>query len=405
MMARVRQSSFGKMPDGTAVDLYTLENTNGFLAKVTNYGTIICELHVPDRDGKSGDVVLGFDNLGQYLKGHPCFGCTVGRVANRIAKGRFALDGKTYALAVNNGPNHLHGGLEGFDKKVWKGEKLGLDNKQDLGKAKALNVTAARVASSSLDKITAEYLELEILKDPELAALRPAPPDIPIEPQPGAAVKFSYTSPDGEEGYPGTLTAAVTMTLTDDNELRLDYSATTDKPTPVNLTNHSYFNLAGHGDALRHELMIAADHYTPSDSTLIPTGEIKAVKGTPMDFTRPQAIGSRFGQLQGEPVGYDTNYVLNSGGKGLGLAARVYEPETGRVVEVHTTEPGVQLYTANFLDGSLIGKGGTVYRQHAAFCLETQHFPDAVNQPGFPSIILRPGQVYRQTTVFKFSAR
>jgi len=393
MPAQVRKSSFGKLPDGTAVDLYTLQNANGLVAKVTNYGTIISELHVPDRDGKCGDVVLGFDNLEQYLKGHPCFGCTVGRVANRIAKGRFTLDGKTYTLAVNNGPNHLHGGLEGFDKKVWKGEALGLDNKQ---------VLAARVASSSLDKITAEYLELEILKDPELAALRQPPPDIPIELQPGATVKFTYTSPDGEEGYPGTLTAVVTMTLTDDNELRLDYRATTDKPTPVNLTNHSYFNLAGHGDALRHELMVAADYYTPSDSTLIPTGEIKAVKGTSMDFTRPQTIGSRFGQLQGEPVGYDTNYVLDSGGKGLALAARVRDPESGRVMEVHTTEPGVQLYTANFLDGSLTGKGGIVYRQHAAFCLETQHFPDAVNQPGFPSIILRPGQTYRQTTVFKF---
>jgi aldose 1-epimerase len=405
MTAQVRKASFGKLPDGTAADLYTLENANGLLAKVTNYGTIITELHVPARNGRFGDVVLGFDNLEQYVKGHPCFGCTVGRVANRIAKGRFTLDGKTYTLAINNGPNHLHGGLEGFDKKMWKGEALGLDNQQVLAKAKAVNRTAGRLASSSLDKITAEYLELEILKDPGLAALRPAPPDIPIEPQPGAAVKFTYTSPDGEEGYPGTLTAAVTMTLTDDNELRLDYCATTDKPTPVNLTNHSYFNLAGHGNALGHELMIAADYYTPSDSTSIPTGEIRAVKGTPMDFTRAQAIGSRLGQLHNDPVGYDSNYVLNGGGKGLALAARAYEPESGRVLEVQTTEPGVQLYTANYLDGSLIGKGGVVYRQHAAFCLETQHFPDAVNQPAFPSVILRPGQTYRQTTVFKFSAR
>jgi aldose 1-epimerase len=403
MTAQVRKASFGKLPDGTAVDLYTLENANGLLAKITNYGTIITELHVPDRKGRLGDVVLGFDNLDQYIKGHPCFGCTVGRVANRIAKGRFTLDGKTYTLVVNNGPNHLHGGLVGFDKKVWKGETLGSDNKQDLAKAKALNLTAARVASSSLDKITAEYLEQEILKDPELAAHRPAPPTPPIEPQPEAAVKFTYTSPDGEEGYPGTLAAVVTMTLTDDNELRLDYRATTDKPTPVNLTNHSYFNLVGHGDALRHELMIAADYYTPSDSTSIPTGEIRAVKGTPMDFTRAQAIGSRLGQLHNDPVGYDSNYVLNGGGKGLALAARAYEPESGRVLEVQTTEPGVQLYTANYLDGSLIGKGGVVYRRHAAFCLETQHFPDAVNQPAFPSVILRPGQTYRQTTVFKFS--
>ena len=344
--AQVRKSSFGKLPDGTAVDLYTLTNANGLVAKVTNYGTIITELHVPDRQGALGDVVLGFDNLAQYVKGHPCFGCTVGRVANRIAKGRFTLDGKGYTLAVNDGPNHLHGGLEGFDKKVWK-----------------------------------------------------------AEPQPGAAVKFTYTSPDGEEGYPGALTAVVTMTLTDANELRLDYWATTDKPTPVNLTNHSYFNLAGHGNVLQHGLMVAADYYTPSDSTRIPTGEIKPVKGTPMDFTRPQAIGSRFAQLQDVPVGYDTNYVINGGGKGLVLAARVQEPESGRAMEVHTTQPGVQLYTANFLDGSLTGKGAVVYRQHAAFCLETQHFPDSVNQPGFPSVILRPGQTYRQTTAFKFLTR
>ena len=328
------------------MDLYTLTNANGLVAKVTNYGTIITELHVPDRRGKPGDVVLGFDNLAQYLKGHPCFGCTIGRVANRIAKGRFTLDGKTYALATNNGPNHLHGGLRGFHKVLWQ-----------------------------------------------------------AEPQPGAAVKFTYTSPDGEEGYPGAVAVAVTMTLTDADELRLDYRATTDQPTPVNLTNHSYFNLATRGDALRHELMLAADRYTPSDSTLIPTGEIEPVKGTPMDFTRPAAIGSRFAQLHCVPVGYDHNFVLNGGGKSLVLAARVCEPESGRVMEVHTTEPGVQLYTANFLDGSLTGKGGIVYRQHAAFCLETQHFPDSVNQPKFPSIILRPDQVYRQTTVHKFSTQ
>ncbi len=230
MTAQTRKSTFGNLPDGTAVDLYTLTNVNGLVAKITTYGTIITELHVPDRNGKVGDVVLGFDNLAQYLKGHPCFGCTVGRVANRIAKGRFTLDGKTYTLAINNGPNHLHGGLKGFDKKVWKAEA-----------------------------------------------------------QSGAAVKFSYTSPDGEEGYPGTLEVAVTMTLTDANELRLDYRATTDRATPVNLTNHSYFNLAGQGDMLRHELMIAADRYTPFDGTQIPTGEIKPVKGTPMDFTKPTA--------------------------------------------------------------------------------------------------------------------
>jgi aldose 1-epimerase len=301
---------------------------------------------VPDRKGALGDVVLGFDNLAQYVKGHPCFGCTVGRVANRIAKGRFTLDGKTYTLAINNGPNHLHGGLKGFDKKVWKGEA-----------------------------------------------------------QPGAAVKFTYTSPDGEEGYPGTVAVAVTMSLTDANELRLDYRATTDRATPVTLTNPSYFNLAGQGDVLRHELMIAADNYTPFDSTQIPTGEIKPVKGTPLDFTEPKAIGLRLSQLRAVPPGYDHNFVLNGGGKQLALAARVYEPESGRVIEVLTTETGVQLYTANGLDGSLIGKRGVAYPRHGGFCLETEHFPDSVNQPAFPSIILRPDQIYRQATVFKFSAR
>jgi aldose 1-epimerase len=346
MTMSTSKSSFGKLLDGTAVDLFTLTNTNGLVAKITNLGTIITELHVPDRKGALGDVVLGFDNLAQYAKGHPCFGCTVGRVANRIAKGRFTLDGKTYTLAINNGPNHLHGGMEGFHKKVWK-----------------------------------------------------------AEPQPGAAVKFSYTSPDGEEGYPGTLAVAVTMTLTDANELRLDYRATTDRATPVNLTNHSYFNLAGHGDVLRHELMIAADRYTPFDSTQIPTGEIKPVKGTPFDFTEPRAIGSRISQLHTVPPGYDHNFVLNSGGKSLALAARVYEPESGRVMEVQTTEPGLQLFTANGLDGSIIGVGGVPYPRYGGLCLEVEHFPDSINQPGFPSVVLRPDQIYRQTTAFKFSAR
>jgi aldose 1-epimerase len=343
MQARAHKSSFGTLPDGTAVDLYTLANANGLSAKVATYGAIITEVHVPDRQGKFRDVVLGFDNLEQYLKGHPFFGATVGRCANRIAKGRFNLDGKTYTLATNNGPNHLHGGLKGFDKKVWQ-----------------------------------------------------------AEPQTGASVKLSYTSPDGEEGYPGTLAVAVTFTLTDANELRLDYAATTDKPTSVNLTNHSYFNLAGEGLALDHEMMIAANYYTPSDSALIPTGEIKAVQGTPMDFTTPRPIGSHFSQLHTNPIGYDHNYVLNAGGKSLALAARAHELKSGRVMEVHTTQPGVQFYTANFLNGSHTGKRGVVYQQHCAFCLETQHFPDSVNQPKFPSVILRPGQTYRQTTLYKF---
>jgi len=346
MAGQARKSSFGKLPDGTVVSLYTLTNANGLVAKVTNYGTIITELHVPDRQGKLGDVVLGFDDFAPYLKEHPFFGATVGRVANRIARGRFTLNGRTYTLAVNNVPNHLHGGLKGFDKKLWKAETLA-----------------------------------------------------------GAAVRFSYTSPDGEEGYPGTLSVTVTMTLTDANELRLDYAATTDKPTPVNLTNHSFFNLAGTGNALGHELMIAADHYTPTNNALIPTGEIKPVKGTPLDFTTLQPIGARLAQLHNDPIGYDTNYVLNSGGKSLALAARVCEPGSGRVMEVHTTQPGVQLYTANFLDGSLTGKRGVAYQRHDALCLETQHFPDSVNHPVFPSVILRPGEAYHQTTIFKFSTQ
>jgi aldose 1-epimerase len=344
MKPSLQISSFGKSADGTLVQLFTLTNASGLIAKISNYGTIITELHVPDRAGKHGDVVLGFDNLEQYLKGHPYFGCTVGRVANRIAKGAFTLEGKTYRLAVNNGPNHLHGGLKGFDKMVWN-----------------------------------------------------------AEPQTGAAVKFTYMSADGEEGYPGQVAVIVLMTLTDKNELSIDYTATASKPTPVNLTNHSYFNLGGQGDVLSHELMIAADHFTPKNEDSIPTGEIKPVKGTPMDFTKPHAIGSRFSQLLEKPVGYDHNYVLNGGGKGLSLAARVFEPKTGRVMEVSTTEPGVQLYTSNYLDGSLTGKRGVLYRQHAGFCLETQHFPDSVNQPKFPSTILRPGQTYRQTTVHKFA--
>jgi aldose 1-epimerase len=344
MKPGVQRSSFGKLPDGTPVDLFALTNSNGLVAKISNYGTIITELHVPDRSGKSGDVVLGFDNLNQYLKGHPYFGCTVGRVANRIANGRFTLDGKTYHLAVNNGPNHLHGGLKGFDKAAWK-----------------------------------------------------------AEPQSGAAVKFSYISADGEESYPGQVTVTVLVALTDTNELSIDYTAVSEKPTPLNLTNHSYFNLAGDGDILNHELVIAADHFTPKNENCIPTGEIKPVKGTPMDFTKPHSIGSRFSQLQEKPVGYDHNFVLKGGGKSLALAARVFEPKTGRVMEVWTTEPGVQLYTSNFLDGSLTGKHGVVYRQHSAFCLETQHFPDSVNHPNFPSTILRPGETYRQTTVHKFA--
>jgi aldose 1-epimerase len=342
---------FGKTPDGTPVALYVLTNAKGLKAKVMTYGATLTELDVPDRDGRLGDVVLGFDTLPGYLAVHPFFGSTVGRVANSIAKGRFTLDGKGYKLATNNGPNALHGGLKGFDKVVWKAE--------------------------------------------------------PVQKPDGVAVKFSYHSRDGEEGYPGNLDATVTYTLTDGNELRLDYTATTDKATPVNLTNHTYFNLAGvrGGNILGHELMVAADKYTPTDDTLIPTGAIKPVRGTPVDFTTPHPIGSRIAQLKGDPGGYDHNFVLNSGGKKLALAARVTEPGTGRVLEMYTTEPGVQFYTGNFLDGKLKGKGGVVYEKHQGFCLEAQHFPDSVNHPDFPSMILRPGQTYTQTTVYKFSTR
>ncbi len=349
MPAKIKKTAFGKTPDGSAVDLYTLTNGKGMVAKITTYGALLTELHVPDRNGKLGNVVLGFDNLEAYLKGHPFFGATVGRVANRIAKGKFTLEGKEYNLAVNNGPNSLHGGVKGFDKQVWQAETLPLTE--------------------------------------------------------GIALKFTYLSRDGEEGYPGNLSVTVVYTLTEQNELRIDYTATTDKATPVNLTNHSYFNLAGSGSILSHELMLAADRYTPTDETLIPTGELAAVKGTPVDFTKPATIGSRFSQLTAKPTGYDHNFVLNSGGNSLALAARVHDPKSGRVMEVWTTEPGIQLYTGNFLDGSLKGLGGVTYDQHHAFCLETQRFPDSVNHPAFPSSILKPGQTLKSTTTHKFSAK
>lgn len=347
----VKMEAFGKTDDGVAVEQYTLTNAAGATAKIIAYGALLTELDVPDRDGKLGDVVLGFDALKDYLAGHPYFGATVGRVANRIAKGKFTLDGKEYKLAVNNPPNALHGGVKGFDKVVWKAEP----------------------------KTT---------------------PD-------GPSVQFSYVSKDGEEGYPGTLTATVTYTLTNDNAVRLDYTATTDKATPVNLTNHSYFNLGGtkSGDILNHELTIFADKYTPADNTFIPTGELKPVEDTPFDFTKPRRIGERIDQLKGEPGGYDLNYVLNREDKGPTLAARVTEPKTGRIMEVFTTEPGIQFYTGNFLDGKQTGRGGVVYKKHWGFCLEAQHFPDSVHRNNFPSMILKPGETYKQTTIYKFSAK
>ncbi len=346
----IDKMDFGKTKDGTPVSLYVLKNGK-ISVKVMTYGAIITEIVTPDRNGREGDIVLGFDSLEGYLGAHPYFGATVGRVANRIAKGKFSLDGREYTLAVNNAPNSLHGGIKGFDKVVWKAEEV---------------------------------------ERPE-----------------GPSVKMSYRSPDGEEGYPGNLDVSVTFTVTADSELKIEYAATTDKATPINLSNHSYFNLQGRSSEpiLAHSLQLEAEHYTPVDETLIPTGEIAPVAGTPLDFTKPADIGARIKEIKADPVGYDHNFVLRGGGKGLALAARVYEPKTGRLLEMFTTEPGVQFYSGNFLDGTLTGKDGIVYRQYQGFCLEAQHFPDSIHHPNFPSAVLEPGKTYTQTTVYKFSAR
>lgn len=346
----IKTEPFGQTPDGQAVDLVTMTNPNGIEAKIITFGGIIVSLKVPDRNGKSGDVVLGFDNLDGYLRGHPYFGAIIGRYGNRIGAGKFTLDGVEYKLAVNNGPNHLHGGVKGFDKVVWKIEQ----------------------AKAQGDE---------------------------------AVLKLGYLSKDGEEGYPGNLKCTVTYTLTADDELKMRYEATTDKPTVLNLTNHSYWNLAGQGagDILGHELMLNADRYTPVDEGLITTGELKSVKDSPMDFTKPMTIGSRIKQV--DIGGYDHNFVLNGKTGKMKLCAKVYEPTSGRVMEIRTTEPGVQFYTGNFLDGTLTGKDGKVYQKHYAFCLETQHFPDSPNKPNFPSVVLRPGEKYDITTVHKFSAK
>jgi aldose 1-epimerase len=344
---------FGKTKEGKDVQLYVLSIDKGMTVKVITYGATITELWAPDREGKLSDVTLGFDTIKGYeQKGSPFFGCVVGRYANRIAKGRFTLDGTEYKLATNNGPNHLHGGNKGFDKAVWE-----------------------VVGKSAGDKVV--------------------------------SLTLRHVSPDRDEGYPGKLTTEVTYTLNDRNELRIDYKATTDKPTVVNLTNHAYFDLAGHdqGDVLGHELTMKASKYTPADDTLIPTGKIEPVKGTPFDFTRPTTIGSRFDKLKGEPKGYDVNYVIDGKPGTLRLAAVVREPKTGRVLEMETTEPGVQFYTGNFLDGKAKGKGGAVYKKHTGFCLEAQRFPDTPNHKDFPSAVLRPQETYRQTTVYRFSAK
>jgi aldose 1-epimerase len=347
--AKVEQTMSGKMENGTQIDMFTLTNAHGAVAKIITYGATLTELWMPDRSGKTGDVILGFDDLKGYLQNEPYLGATVGRVANRIAKGKFTLDGKEYSLETNDGPNSLHSGKNGLSHMVWKGEAL-------------------KVAH-------------------------------------GAAAKFSFDSPDGDEGFPGAASISVTYTLTDSNELKLSYKATTDKATPLNLTNHSYFNLGGEKDILSHVLYLNADHYTPVDSTLIPTGEILPVKGTPLDFTTPTAIGAHIAELKGSPGGYDHNFAVNGAMGKMRIAARVYDPESGRQMEVWTVEPGVQFYSGNFLDGTLAGKRGMVYGQHAGLCLETQHFPDSVNQPKFPSTIVRPGTTYHTETILKFSAK
>jgi aldose 1-epimerase len=345
------QGPFDRTPDGQSVDLITLRNQAGIEVRIMTYGATILSLKTPDRAGTLDDISLGFDTFAPYVDKSPYFGTVVGRYGNRIAKGKFTLDGQTYTLATNNGPNHLHGGNKGFDKKVWK-------------------------------------------------------PDT-FQNASGVGVKLSYVSADGEEGYPGTLSADVTYTLNDKNELIVDYHATTDKATVVNLTQHTYFNLAGDkaNDILGHQLQLNADRYTPVDDTLIPTGELAPVDGTPFDFRTPTAIGARIGQDNEQlkrGKGYDHNWVLTRQGEGLSLAARVVEPTSGRTLEIRTTEPGIQFYSGNFLDGTLTGKGGRVYPQRSGFCLETQHFPDSPNHPNFPSTVLRPGQEYKTQTVFAF---
>jgi aldose 1-epimerase len=347
----VTRSAWGKSPDGQTVDLYRLRNAAGMEVSLATWGAMVVDLKVPDRNGAFADVSLGFTRLEPYFTQSPYFGCATGRYANRIAKGRFTLDGKTYQLATNNAPNHLHGGKRGFDKRVW----------------------TAKVISSG---------------------------DEP-------AIEFSRRSPDGEEGYPGNLDVKITYTLRKNNTLRIDYEAVTDQATIINLTNHTYFNLAGAGSGTirSHLLRIKSGKFTPVDATLIPTGELKSVDGTPMDFRAATAIGARLEAVGGTPVGYDHNYVLNkSFFGGMRAVAELYEPKSGRLMTVHTDQPGIQFYSGNFLDGTVRGKGG-VYRQWDGLCLETQHFPDSPNQPNFPSTVLRPGQTYRTSTAYSFSTK
>lgn len=344
---RITSAPYGKMPDGKEVKIYTLTNQRGMEARIISLGGIVVSLKAPDRAGKMADIVLGFDSLEGYVANPAYFGTLVGRYANRIGHAKFTLDGKEYKLAANDGANTLHGGIKGFSKLVWTGRELA-----------------------------------------------------------DGGLELTYVSKDGEEGYPGTLTAVVTYHLTEGNELKIEYQATTDKNTVVNLTNHSYFNLKGegNGDIMDHRLMLNAPSFTPVDAGLIPTGEIKPVDGTPFDFRKATAIGARIDakdeQIQ-RGKGYDHNWVL--AGSGMRVAARVEESTTGRVLEVLTDQPGVQFYTGNFLDGSIKGKGGKAYGRRTALCLETQHFPDSPNQPKFPPVVLKPGQKYQTTTVFRFS--
>lgn len=348
----IKKQTFGQTASGESVALYTLSNANGLEARIMTYGGTVVSLKVPDRHGKLGDVVLGYETLDGYLKNSPYFGAIIGRYGNRIGRGSFSLNGKQYALPKNNGDNTLHGGIKGFDKVVWKAKEI-------KGKG-------------------------------------------------WVGLQLSYLSKDGEEGFPGNLSVTVVYTLTNNNELKIDYSAATDKTTVINLTHHSYFNLAGEGSILNHELAINANRFTPVDAGLIPTGELRDVKGTPMDFTQPAAIGARIEQPDEQLTlgkGYDHNWVLKEGGGKLTIAARAYEPGSGRMMEVYTTEPGLQFYSGSFLDGSITGKGGQVYKQRYGFCLETQHFPDSPNKPGFPSTVLKPGQIYKTTTIYQFSSK
>jgi aldose 1-epimerase len=349
----ITKKLFGTLPDGTAVDLYTLRNSKGMEAQITTYGGIVTSLKVPGRHGTSDDVVLGYDHLDGYLKTTPYFGALIGRYGNRIANGRFTLDGKAYPLAVNDGSNHLHGGLKGFDKVIW----------------------TAR----------------------------------PVDTANGPTLQLTYLSPDGEEGYPGNLLVTAVYAVTEENALSVDFVATTDKKTVCNLTHHSYFNLAGKGNVLAHVVQINADKFTPVDARLIPTGELRPVAGTPMDFRQPTPIGRHIDDPADEQIklgkGYDHNWVLNKKSNELSLAARVSDPGTGRVMEVWTTEPGTQFYSGNYLDGTIIGKRGWAYTARNGFCFEPQHYPDSPNHPEFPTTELKPGETYRCTIAYKFSVK